>query len=158
MSAHLPKSRRRGTTLLTVLFVVTAITALGAIAVVGSGRHLANARVREANVGLSSCALAVRQYVAAQVTGAGLTSLNFTVPSTGAAIKLQGGHYDNVQLTAFTLAPGPSFGSGGWASIENIANATPMNLGGGSTQQTGSAVCTDADGRTYEVEFSYLGK
>jgi type II secretory pathway pseudopilin PulG len=159
MPTRTHRSRERGTTLLTVLIVVLAIAVLGGIAVVASGRHLSNARLRETNVGLENCALAVRQYVAAQVTGAGLTNLTFTVPATVTAIVIKGGHYENELGTNYLdVRVAPSFGSSGWSSIENIANAMPMNLGSGSTQQTGFAVCTDVDGRKYEVEFSYVGK
>jgi type II secretory pathway pseudopilin PulG len=162
MPTRTHRSRERGTTLLTVLIVVLAIAVLGGIAVVASGRHLSNARLRETNVGLENCALAVRQYVAAQVTGAGLSTtsnLTFTVPATGTSIVIKGGHYENELGTNWADSRNaPSFGSAGWSSIENIANAMPMNLGSGSTQQAGFAVCTDVDGRKYEVEFSYVGK
>jgi type II secretory pathway pseudopilin PulG len=155
-------SRDRGTTLLTVLIVVLAIAVLGGIAVVGSGRYLSNARLRETNVGLENCVQAVRQYVAAQVTGPGLTAssnLTFTVPATGTSIVIKGGHYEDEKGTNWAdTRPASSFGSPGWSSIENIANAMPMNLGSGSTQQSGFAVCTDTTGRKYEVEFSYVGK
>lgn len=149
---------RRGSTLLTVLIVVLAITVLGAAMVVTSGRHLASARVRESNVGLASCAMAVRQYVASQVTGAGMPTLDFSVPATGTPIKLQGGHYENIQVSAFTLTAPAAFGVKSSSSVQNIANAMPIVLGASSTQQTGSAVCTDQDNHTYEVEFSYVGQ
>jgi hypothetical protein len=42
------------------------------------------------------------------------------------------------------------------SSVQNIANAMPMVLGSSSTPRVGSAVCTDPDGRTYEVEFSWI--
>lgn len=147
-----------GSVLLTVLIVVLAITLLGTALVVGSGRHLATARIRESNVGLANCALAVRQYVAANVVGGtNMTTLNFTVPATGAAITLVGGHYENA-TGGVTLAGGPTFGVKTGSSVQNIANAMPMALGSSTSQQTGSAVCTDADGKTYEVEFSYVGQ
>ena len=146
----------RGSVLLTVLIVVLAITLLGTALILGSGRHLASARIRESNVGLANCALAVRQYVAANVVGGGgMTSLNFTVPATGAAITLTGGHYENTPGVVL-LAGGPVFGGKTGTSVQNIANAMPMVLGNASVQSTGTAVCTDADGKTYEVEFSYI--
>ena len=148
----------RGSVLFTVLIVVLAITLLGTALVLGSGRHLSSARLRESEVGLTNCAMAVRQYVAANVTGgAGLATLNFTVPSTGATITLKGGHFENA-TGSYALAAAPAFGAKAGSSVQNIANAMPMVLGASSTQQTGSAVCTDPDGRTYEVEFSYVGK
>jgi hypothetical protein len=148
----------RGSVLFTVLIVVLAITLLGAAIIVGSGRHLASARIRETNEGLVNCAMAVRQYIAANVTsGSSMATLNFTVPSTGAAITLKGGHYENADGGS-ALAAAPVFGVKTGSSVQNIANAMPMVLGTSTTQQTGSAVCTDPDGRTYEVEFSYVGQ
>jgi hypothetical protein len=153
----------RGSVLFTVLIVVLAITLLGTALIVGSGRHLASARIRESNVGLANCALAVRQLVAANVVGGtAMTTLNFTIPATGGAtglqaIKIVGGHYGNADGGS-VLAGGPSFGQKGGSSVQNIANAMPMVLGSGTTQQTGTAVCTDGDGKTYEVEFSYVGQ
>lgn len=152
----------RGTALIVVLFVVLAISLLGAAIVVVSGRHLSSARQRETSVGLSSCAMAVRQYLASQVAaGTPLSSLDFTIPATGTPITLKGGHYDNVNVTSFTLSGGPAFGVGGGSSVENLANAMPMALGVSANQRTGTAVCTtyadsNSQPRTYEVEFSFI--
>lgn len=150
----------RGSTLLTVLLVVLAITVLGSAMVVTSGRHLATARVRESNVGLANCAMAVRQYVASQITGGGTTDINFSVPATGTPIKLQGGHYENIQVTlaGYKLSAPPSFGTKSSSSVQNIANSMPIVLGTVAAPVTGAAVCTDQDGHTYEVEFSYVGQ
>lgn len=151
-----PSKHSRGSVLFTVLIVVLAITLLGTALMVGSGRHLAGARLHESNIGLTNCAMAVRQYIAANVTGGvGLSTLNFTVPSTGATITLKGGHYETAD-GGYTLAAAPSFGVKSGGSVQNIANSMPMTIGAGATQRTGSAVCTDPDGRTYEVEFSWI--
>lgn len=146
----------RGSALVTVLFVVVAITLLGAAIVGVSGRHLSGARQRESAVGLSNCAMAIRQYLASQVTsGSALASLSFTVPATGTPITLQGGHYDGINVTSFTLPSGAPFGVAS-TSVENIANSMPMTLGTQAVQRTGTAVCTDSNGRNYEVEFSFV--
>jgi hypothetical protein len=89
-----------------------------------------------------------------------MTSLKFTIPNTDGGVTMQGGHYENLpDGGAVILAGAPSsFGVKGGSSVQNIANAMPMVLGSGTSQQIGSAVCTDADGRTYEVEFSYVGQ
>jgi hypothetical protein len=146
----------RGSVLFTVLIVVLAITLLGTALMLASGRHLSGARLHETNVGLSNCAMAVRQYIAANVSGGpGLTTLNFTVPSTGATILLTGGHYEAAD-GGFTLAAAPTFGVKSASSVQNIANSMPMTIGTAATQRSGSAVCTDPDGRTYEVEFSWV--
>lgn len=151
-----PSKHSRGSVLFTVLIVVLAITLLGTALMVGSGRHLSGARLHEHNVGLSNCAMAVRQYIAANVSGGpGLSTLNFTVPTTGATINLTGGHYEKTD-GGYTLAATPSFGVKGGSSVQNIANAMPLSIGSGATQRSGSAVCTDPDGRTYEVEFSWI--
>jgi hypothetical protein len=164
--------RDRGSVLFTVLIVVLAITLLGTAIIVGSGRHLTSARIHETDEGLINCAMSVRQYIAANITGglpdggpAGLPSLNFTVPSTGAAITIKGGHYENAD-GGYALGAAPSFGAKTGSSVQNIANAMPMILGSNVTQQTGSAVCNfpvdpsdpNSAVRTYEVEFSYVGQ
>jgi hypothetical protein len=152
-----PHRRDRGSVLLTVLIVVLAITVLGMAVVVGSGRHLTSARIRETNEGLVNCAMAVRQYISGAVApgGAGLTGLNFTIPSTGTPITLKGGHYEAAD-GGFLITTPSTFGVKSASSVQNIANAMPMELGNTATQKTGSAVCTDPDGRTYEVEFSWI--
>jgi hypothetical protein len=154
------QTRHSGSVLFTVLIVVLAITLLGTALIVGSGRHLASARIRESNVGLENCAQAVRQFVAANVVaGTAMNTLSFTVPSTGTAITIMGGHYADAGPTyALALSGGPKFGGTGGSGVQNLANAMPMVLGASSSQQTGSAVCTDPDGKTYEVEFSYVGQ
>jgi type II secretory pathway pseudopilin PulG len=155
----------RGTALLTVLIVLVVITALGAGVILLSGKHMAGAAARESAVGLSNCAQAVRQYIGSQVAAGTVAtcpstswpcSLNFSVPGTNAAISLQGGHYDNVTLAGFTLPSPPAFGVKTGNSIENLANSLPLTLGTSKSATTGTAVCIDANGRSYEVEFSFL--
>jgi Tfp pilus assembly protein PilX len=157
MLAHRP----RGSTLLSVLIVVLAITLLGVAVMLGSSRYLANARNREHNVGLANCAMAVRQYVAGQVTsGTPVTTLRFSIPAVDGGMAILAGHYENTPDGGTVTLAGapPAFGVKSGASVQNIANAMPMTIGTGTTQQTGSAVCVDPDGRTYEVEFSYVGQ
>jgi hypothetical protein len=151
------RTNARGTVLLLVLVVLLALTMLGVLVLNSSGKQLSGARHRENAVGLSSCAQAVRQFIAAQViAGQALTSLSFSVPGTTASISLQGGHYDAIQVTAFTLPGGAPFGVQAGPSVENLANALPMGISAAAVTHTGSAVCTDANGRTYEVEFSFV--
>jgi hypothetical protein len=59
-------------------------------------------------------------------------------------------------VNSFKLAAPAGFGAVGATSVENLANALPLALGKTSTPTTGTAVCTDASGRTYEVEFSFI--
>jgi hypothetical protein len=149
--------RDRGSALLTVLIVLLVVTLLSVGSMVMSGKHLSNAKARESSVGLSNCAHSVRQYLGAQITsGVGVPSLSFSVPGTTAAIKLEGGHYDAINVNSFKLAAPAGFGAQGGTSVENLANALPLTLGKTATPTTGTAVCTDASGRTYEVEFSFI--
>lgn len=156
----MPATGRRGSALITVLFVVLAITLLGAAVVVVSGRHLSESRQRETSVGLSNCALGVRQYLAAQIAAGGgsLTSLSMTIPGTSQAITLVGGHYDAPSAGSFSIPSGPPFGGPSGSSIQSLSNALPMSLGSSATQRTGTAICTDANSppRTFEVEFSFV--
>lgn len=147
----------RGVALLTVLVVLLAVSILGATIVVAAGRHLSVARHAETSVGLSNCAMAVRQYIASQVAAGAFSQLSFTVPGTNASITLQGGHYEGIDINNFTLSAGPSFGVTGGSGVQNLANSLPMTVGASSTQRIGTAVCTDANKRVYEVEFSYVG-
>lgn len=150
-------SRSRGSALLTVLIVLLVITALGAGVIVVTGKFLSGSKARETSVGLSNCAQAVRQYLGSQiVAGVGVPQLSFAVPGTHAAITLSGGHYDAIDVTSFKLPAPPAFGAKAGNSIENLANSLPLTLGTTRTPTTGTAVCTDASGRHYEVEFSFL--
>lgn len=149
--------RARGTALLTVLLVLLAVSIFGAAVVITSSRNLSQARARETSVGLSNCAMAIRHYISSQVAGGGaLASLNFKVPGTAQAMTLQGGHYDNIQISSFTLPADTGFGGVSGSSVQNLANAMPMKMGSSATQVTGTAVCTDSNNRNYEVEFSFL--
>jgi type II secretory pathway pseudopilin PulG len=161
----------RGSALLNVIIVLLIVSLLSAGVMLLSGKQLSGARQRETAVGLSSCAQAVRQYIGSQITAKVNATcpstdwpcgLSFTVPGTQTAITLQGGHNirfadggpgwpdPNFKLTAVS----PLGGAG--SSIENLANAMPLTLGKTLTPTSGSAVCTDASGRTYEVEFSFI--
>ena len=144
--------------MLLVMVMVLAMALLGAGVLVASSKYLSVANASTSSMGLSSCAQAVRQYLAAQQTAGPLTSLSFTVPSTGTAVTLQGGHYENISTINFQLpSPPGSFGARATASTQNLANALPMNIGTSSPTTTGTAVCSDSNGRTYEVEFSLVG-
>jgi type II secretory pathway pseudopilin PulG len=147
----------RGSALLTVLVVLVALTLMAAALLRVSGRQSSGSRQFETSARLSNCAQAVRSYLGSQVAGgAGTDSLSFTVAGTTAPIKLEGGHYETINVTGFKLTPSPPFGVVASASVENLANALPLGVGRTSTPVRGSAVCTDASGRTYEVEFSFV--
>src|SRR5262249_5843911 len=110
------------------------------------------------SMGLSSCAQAVRQYLAAQQAAGAIGSLSFTVPATGTPITLQGGHYENINIVSFQLPSPPNgFCARVSGATQNLANALRLSIGTGGVTTTGTAVCTDANGRTYEVEFSLVG-
>jgi len=151
----------RGTALIVVLVVVLAISLLGAGIVVVSGRNLSAARQRETSVGLSACAMAVRQALASQIIGGTLvTNLSFTVPASSNPITLQAGHYANFPISDMNLSLGPPFGGGSGSSVQNLANRLSADVAAMPVQHTGSAMCsTYADStspaRTYEVEFSW---
>jgi type II secretory pathway pseudopilin PulG len=143
--------------MLVVMVMVFAMALMGVGVLVSASKYLSSANAATTSVGLSSCAQAVRQYLAAQSAAGSLGNLSLTVPSTGTPITLQGGHYENISTLNFALPSSPSsFGSRLTATTQNLANALPMNIGGGTTT-TGAAVCTDSNGRTYEVEFSLIG-
>lgn len=144
--------------MLVVMVMVMVMALLGAGLLVASSKYISSANAAKSSMGLSSCAQAVRQYLAAQMAAGSVTSLSFTIPSSGTPITLQGGHYENISTLNFRLPSPPSgFGSRVSASTQNLANALPMNIGTSSPTTTGAAVCTDSNGRTYEVEFSLIG-
>lgn len=163
------RAGERGSALLTVMIVLVVVTLLGAGIIVASGKNFSNAKSREQSVGLSNCAQAVRNYIGSQITskagfpqatvgGQTVSTMSFTVPGTPTAITLQGGHYDDAtSVVAFTLPAAATFGATGGSSIQNLANALPLGVGASATQVRGTARCIDAGGRTYEVEFSYIG-
>jgi hypothetical protein len=106
---------------------------------------------------LSSCAQAVRQYLAAQQAAGSLGSLALTVPSTGTPITLQGGHYEGIDTVNFKITTTSPSGFGlktTQPGSQNLAGALPMGIGGNAITTTGTAVCTDSNGRNIEVEFS----
>lgn len=156
-----------GSALLVVLMVLVVLGLLGAATLTFSGQGLSLARNRETAVGLSNCAMAVRQYLASNVrAGATLSSLDFTIPGSSSPIRIQGGHFDNIDGGTFPILPAaPVFGATiGGTSVENIANALPMGIGAGGTIRTGTAVCRmcidnsdNSTCRDYEVEFSFVG-
>lgn len=150
---------RRGSALLTVVALMMVLALAGAALLVVSRQSSAAAKHAETSVGLANCAMAVRQYVASKISGgSAMDSLSFAIPTTKAPITLQGGHYDAINITTFNLPPGPAFGTSMVSStaVENLANALPMNLAVKAQTTSGTAVCTDVNGRTYEVEFSYV--
>jgi hypothetical protein len=153
------RQRSRGNVLLVVLVCLVAISLLGAGILRLTGFSLSNARHRETSVELSSCAQAVRQFISSSVKAGSAMSTDtysFSIPGTGAQIKLDANHYETG--IAVTLpSPAGGFGAGsGNTSVENLANAMPMGIGGSPVRHTGVALCTDANNRTYEVEYSYV--
>lgn len=146
----------RGSTLLVVLVVLVIVALLGAAIVTASMGTVSEARNRESAVGLSNCTQAIRHYIYSVVQGnAALTSLSFTLPGTTTPITLQGGHYDAINVTSFILPSGPTFGGITGPDVEQLGNAMPLVALGGASTTIGSAVCTDGNGRSYEVEFSF---
>jgi len=141
-----------------VMVIVFLMALVGAGVLVAAGKYVSSANAAKTSMGLSSCAQAVRQYLAAQAAVGTITNLTLTVPSTGSPITLQGGHYENINTLNFKLPSSPSsFGSRTSVLTQNLANALPMNIGTSIPTTTGTAVCTDSSGRTYEVEFSLVG-
>lgn len=146
-----------GQTLLVVLLVLLVIMMLGGALVTMSGKTMSSAKQRETTVELANCAQAVRSYVGSQVkSGAGLSQMTFTIAGTNAPIKLEGGHYENINISNFSWNP-PSFGSKPSNTVENLANALPLGLGGSNPPTVGTAVCTDTNGHQYEIEFAFVG-
>jgi Tfp pilus assembly protein PilX len=161
------RQRSRGNVLLVVLICLVAISLLGAGILRLTGFSLSNARHRETSVELSSCAQAVRQYVSSWVKANPTApfptdTFSFTIPGTSANIVMNANHYtpDPANLMK-TLTPpvgtASTFGTGGsgGTSVENLANAMPMGVGSPPVRHTAVALCTDANGRTYEVEYSF---
>jgi hypothetical protein len=142
-----------------VMVMVFLMALLGAGVLVAAGKYVSSANAAKTSMGLSSCAQAVRQYLAAQAAVGTITNLLLTVPSSGTPITLKGGHYENIDTLNFKLPSPPSnnFGSRVTVTTQNLANALPMNIGTSTPTTTGVAVCTDSSGRTYEVEFSLVG-
>jgi hypothetical protein len=152
--------RSRGNVLLVVLVCLVAISLLGAGILRLTGFTLSNARHRETGVGLSSCAQAVRQFVSASVRAGGSMNTGtyqFSIPGTnGQQIKITPEHYD-------TSGGGPTLandGFGGGASaasgVENIGNVLKTRNFLRKVYHSGGTLCTDANGRVYEVEYSYV--
>lgn len=144
--------------MLMAMVLAIAMSLLAAGALVATSKFLSATNAATSSMGLSSCAQAVRQYLTAQQAAGSLTSLSFTVPSSGTPITLQGGHYENINTINFQLpSTSSTFGSRVSSATQNLANALPMNIAGTGSATTGTAVCTDSNGRTYEVEFSLVG-
>jgi type II secretory pathway pseudopilin PulG len=142
---------------LLVMVMVFLLALIGAGVLVAAGKYVSSANAAKTSMGLSSCAQAVRQYLAAQAAVGSISNLTLTVPSSGSPITLQGGHYENINTLNFKLPSTSTFGTKVTATTQNLANALPMNVGTSSPTTTGTAVCTDSSGRTYEVEFSLVG-
>jgi hypothetical protein len=141
-----------------VMVMVFLMALLGAGVLVAAGKYVSSANAAKTSMGLSSCAQAVRQYLAAQAAVGTIANLLLTVPSSGTPITLQGGHYEAINTINFRLPSSPStFGSRVTVTTQNLANALPMNIGTTIPTTTGVAVCTDSSGRLYEVEFSLVG-
>jgi type II secretory pathway pseudopilin PulG len=143
--------------MLMAMLLVLAMTLVGAAALIATSKQLSSANAAKTSMSLSSCAQAVRQYLAAQQAAGSTGTLALSVPSTGAPITLQGGHYENIDTVNYkitTTAPS-GFGLQTQATgSQNLAGALPMGIGGTAVTTTGVAVCTDPNGRTAEVEFS----
>jgi hypothetical protein len=142
-----------------VVMVLTAVMALlGAGLLVSSSKYLANANAAKTGVGLSSCAQAVRQFLGSRAD-AGISAVSLYLSSvdagTAKAIALTGGHYENAGT--WRLPSTSNFGARVTIATDNLTNALPMSIGTSAPTTTGTAVCTDSDGRTYEVEFSLVG-
>jgi archaellin len=146
----------RGSSMLLAMVLVAAMTLVAAAALIATSKQLSGSNAAKTSMGLSSCAQAVRQYLAAQTSAGAVSSLAFSVPSSGVPITLQGGHYETIDSVNFRFSTAPSgFGvqtQGGGS--QNLAGALPMGIGGASVTTTGTALCTDSNGRTAEVEFS----
>jgi hypothetical protein len=141
-----------------VMVMVFLMALLGAGVLVAAGKYVSSANAAKTSMGLSSCAQAVRQYLAAQAAVGTITNLSLTVPGTGTPITLKGGHYEAIDTLNFKIQSSPStFGSRVTVTTQNLANALPMNIGTNTPTTTGVAVCTDSSNRTYEVEFSLVG-
>jgi hypothetical protein len=142
--------------MLMAMVLAIAMSLLAAGALVATSKYLSATNAATSSMGLSSCAQAVRQYIAAQSSAGSMNTLSFTVPATGNPITLQGGHYENINTINFQLPSSPSTFGLKPVPTQNLANALPMSTSLGTTI-TGTAVCTDSNLRTYEVEFSLAG-
>jgi len=146
----------RGSAMMLTMIIIVGLLLLSMGALVFASNYNAGASAMRRRQQLANCALSVRQYVASQLrfpSSPALQTLNFTIPGSSGNIVLQGGHYNQPlpSVTGFQLT-GSS--NGGIAtSIEELGNNVRSSSGGGN--MTGSATCTDADGKQYEVEFSF---
>jgi hypothetical protein len=147
----------RGNVLLVVLVCLVAISLLGAGILRLTGFTLSNARHRETGVGLSSCAQAVRQFVSASSRAGTMTPLtySFSIPGTNGQIKITPEHYD--LSGGGPNLPTDSFGGGGnLLGVQDLTNVLPTSLANTGKAYTSGTLCTDANGRVYEIEFGYV--
>ena len=146
----------RGSAMMITMVIIVGLLLLSAGALVFASNYNAGAAAMRRRQQLANCALSVRQYVASQLrfpSSPTLSVLNFTIPGSAGNIVLQGGHY-NQPLPSVTQFRITGSSNGGIASsVEEMGNNIRANGGGGNL--TGSATCTDADGKQYEVEFSF---
>ena len=143
--------------MLMALLLVTAMTLVGAAALIATSKQLSGANAAKTSMSLSSCAQAVRQYLAAQQASGSVGNLALMVPSSGTPITLQGGHYEGIDTVNFKITTTSPSGFGlktTQPGSQNLAGALPMGVAGNAITTTGTAVCTDSNGRTIEVEFS----
>ncbi len=146
----------RGSAMMMTMVVIVGLLLLSVGALVFASNYNAGAAAMRRRQQLANCALSVRQYVASQLrfpSSPTLSTLNFTIPGSAGNIVLQGGHY-NQALPSVTQFQITGSSNGGIASsVEELGNNIRANSGGANL--TGSATCTDADGKQYEVEFSF---
>ncbi len=145
-----------GSAMVLTMVVLVAMTLLSAGALIFASNFNAGGMAMRRHQQLANCALAVRQYIASQLrfpSSPQLTTLNFSIPGPAGNIVLQGGHY-NQPLPSISQFSITNSSSGGVAtSIEELGSTIRAYPGG--TNLTGSATCTDADNKQYEVEFSF---
>lgn|GEM_PF-4506406 len=150
------KKTTRGSAMMMTMVIIVGLLLLSVGALVFASNYNAGAAAMRRRQQLANCALSVRQYVASQLrfpSSPTLSTLNFTIPGSAGNIVLQGGHY-NQPLPSVTQFQITGSSNGGIASsVEELGNNIRANGGGGNL--TGSATCTDADGKQYEVEFSF---
>jgi hypothetical protein len=164
------RQRSRGNVLLVVLICLVAMSLLGAGLLRFTGFTLSNARQRETAVALSSCAYAVRQFISSAVKAGSTMSTKdylFSIPGTNGQIQIKANHYDSLAPGGISVTlpdpkspanPAADWGlaAGAITAVENLANALPMAIGNNAVTHTGVALCTDANSRTYEIEYSYV--
>lgn len=150
----------RGSAMLVVMALMVLLALVGASLLIMSMNASTSSKYAQASVGLSNCAMAVRAHLSANAKAGGTLGANMltvTNTTTGQGITISGQHYESFPAGVTLVAP-PQFGAvTGGVSVENLANALPLNMGTSAVVQTGVALCRDQNGREYEVEFSFSG-